>query len=319
MHTHYEFSPSGFRFLIILFASALTACQTLESAPSKPNVDVLIVAGQSNAVGFDAFAADLPKDDADASVPFWWRVGDPPPDEFDSTSGSMAWHTLAAQPKGTPKPKGSERRQYGNFKGPDGGFGPEMGLARRLVEEHPASDIAVIKVAFSGTSLHSDWRPTWETSSTDPVEPEVGACYRALIEETRIALAAARQEGWEPRLRGFCWIQGESDTVSGAAGAYAENMQGLIAALRRDLGAPKLPVLMAFNTHFRGNDRPLLKAVVNAQRLVASDDPHAAYVDTSAATLANAAHFDAPGTLDVGKWFAEALLELEADPRSKKR
>jgi len=35
-------------------------------------------------------------------------------------------------------------------------------------------------------------------------------------------------------------------------------------------------------------------------------------VDTSAATVANAAHFDAAGTLDVGRRFAEALRAAEA-------
>jgi len=48
--------------------------------------EVILVAGQSNAVGFDAYAEELPANADDVKTMFWWRVGDPPPDEFDSTS-----------------------------------------------------------------------------------------------------------------------------------------------------------------------------------------------------------------------------------------
>ena len=40
-------------------------------------IDLIIVSGQSNAVGFDAIATELPEDPRDAQVMFWWRGGDP--------------------------------------------------------------------------------------------------------------------------------------------------------------------------------------------------------------------------------------------------
>lgn len=307
MQTPYAPRTASFTGPLFFLLAALTACQSQGIAPTTEFVDVLIVAGQSNAVGYDAFTADLAAHSADADVRFWWRVGDPPPDDFDSTSGSREWRSLAPQPKGTPRAKDSGPRQYGNFKGADGGFGPEMGLARRLVADAPHTRLAVLKVAFSGTSLKDDWRP--HPAPGDGLE--VGACYRALMAETKLALAAARAEGWQPRLRGLCWIQGESDSGEAASLAYAENMRRWIAALRRDLGAPDLPVLMALNTRFGGGANQGVAVVVDAQREVASKDPRAVYVDTREATIANNAHFDAPGTLDVGRWFADALLTLE--------
>lgn len=66
--------------------------------------DLILVAGQSNAVGADALASELPADPADQSVLFWWRTGDPPPDEYDTTSGGK-WTTLRPQPRGNPMPK----------------------------------------------------------------------------------------------------------------------------------------------------------------------------------------------------------------------
>jgi len=101
--------------------------------------DLILVAGQSNAVGYDAYASDLPADEADTAVLFWWRCGDPPPDLHDST-GAREWTSLQPQPLGDPIPKVTAsgdtasglKRQYGNFGRHEGGFGAEMGLARAL-------------------------------------------------------------------------------------------------------------------------------------------------------------------------------------------
>jgi hypothetical protein len=35
-------------------------------------------------VGYDAKPSDLPSDDADQQVLFWFRAGDPPPDQFEA-------------------------------------------------------------------------------------------------------------------------------------------------------------------------------------------------------------------------------------------
>ena len=48
-------------------------------------VDLILVAGQSNAVGFDTSPDLLPKNPGDNKVMFWWRCGDPPADDFDTS------------------------------------------------------------------------------------------------------------------------------------------------------------------------------------------------------------------------------------------
>lgn len=142
--------------------------------------DLILVAGQSNAVGYDAYASDLPADPADRQVMFWWRVGDPPPDQHDVTSGY--WAPLQAQPQGsplltkTPEERKAMPRQYGNFAKAEGGFGPEIGLARTLRAKE-GKPLAIIKVAFSGTSVAQDWNPD------DP--GAAGSCYRALVETVK--------------------------------------------------------------------------------------------------------------------------------------
>lgn len=87
-------------------------------------------------------------------VLFWWRCGDPPADEHDSTSGGQ-WTHLQPQPLGNPMlPK--EGRQYGNFAQAEGGFGPKIGFARELLAKEPGKKLAIVKAAFSGTGLRTD-------------------------------------------------------------------------------------------------------------------------------------------------------------------
>jgi hypothetical protein len=106
-------------------------CTLSQSALAAETRDLILVAGQSNAVGFNARPSELPTDPADKDILFWWRVGDPPPDEHDSTSGHQ-WTHLQAQSKGNPHPQVQGGLQFGNFANRDGGFGPEIGLARAL-------------------------------------------------------------------------------------------------------------------------------------------------------------------------------------------
>lgn len=274
--------------------------------------DLILVAGQSNAVGFDAYASELPVDPDDKAVLFWWRCGDPPPDEHDS-SGSRTWTTLQPQPLGNPLPKVTPsggtatglKRQYGNFGKPEGGFGPEMGFSREW-RKQVKTPLAIIKVAFSGTSLATDWR------HDDPGES--GACYRALIEESRAALAAANAQGVTLRLRALVWVQGESDANAAAAPFYENALGEMLAQLRQDLETPELMALLGVNTRFGNGKNPHVPAIIAAQKALDEKDPHCLYVDTAGAETLEPSHthFTAAGTLEVGRRFARALAGAEA-------
>ena len=272
--------------------------------------ELIIVAGQSNAVGFDAKPSELPESPLDAEVPFWFRAGDPPPDRHDTTSGGK-WTTLGPMPLGDPMPKNrGVQRQYGNFAQAEGGFGPEMAFARTLLEAQPNRRLSVVKAAFSGTALGRDW---------DPNDPgEAGSCYRALLEEVKQARQAAKAEGVHLEPTALLWVQGESDARPGEVDRYAERMTAMVKSLREAWRAPELAVLLAVNTQFGLGKNPHMPGIVKAQEAVAAADPRAVYVDTSAAPVVNAAHFSSQGTLDVGRQFAEALVALEGEGTSSR-
>lgn len=276
--------------------------------------DLIVVAGQSNAVGFDAIASELPGDPADGTVLFRWRCGDPPPDDHDSR-GTHGWTTLSPQPLGKPLSRSSAEamnpphpdasRQYGNFARPEGGFGPEIGMARALAAKE-SRPLAILKVAFSGTSVAKDWGPAL-------TEPQ-GACYRALLAEFRAATEAARETGISLRPRALVWVQGESDANAEAAPKYEENLAAMLGQLRKDLGAPDLILLIGVNTRFGNGKNPHMPAIIAAQKALDARLPKCAYVDTAGAeTLPPShTHFTSAGTLEIGKRYAEALLAEES-------
>ncbi len=276
--------------------------------------DLVILSGQSNAVGFDAVASELVKDDHDADVMFWWRCGDPPPDSHDSTGG-MNWTSLQPQPKGVPLARDSGqagevsfglKRQYGNFASFTGGFGPEFGFVRRLREIQRGPRLAILKVAFSGTGMRTDW------NKEDPGDG--GACYRALVSEMKRSIAAGRQLGVDFRPRAFLWVQGESDANAIDAPNYAKALASMIEGLRLEIGAPQLPAFLGVNVHFGNGRNEFMPMIVEAQRsIAASDSGRCKYVDTDGGeTLPPShTHFTSEGTMEVGRRFADALIDFE--------
>ena len=269
--------------------------------------DLILVAGQSNAVGFDANAEELPAEPKDADTMFWWRVGDPPPDEFDGTSARQ-WTTLQFQPRTPAMPAIDGKkvaRQYGNFNlKTKGGFGPEIGMIRTLTTKE-SRPVAVIKTAFSGTSVAGDWNVG--------LPGKADACYRAMIDEAKAALAAAKSKDLILRPRAFVWVQGESDANAKDSSVYAANLTKMLQSLRADLGAPDLILLLGVNTRFGNGKNAFMPKVVEAQKEVAATLPRARYVDTAGAeTLPPShTHFTAVGTLEIGRRYAEALLAAE--------
>jgi hypothetical protein len=286
--------------LLIVFCTAVLSDASVSAVePESKALDLILVAGQSNAVGYDARPDELPKDAADQNVLFWWRCGDPPPDEHDSIG--RKWSHLQPQPLGNPK-KPRQGREYGNFAQPAGGFGPEMGIGRTLYAQ-TGSRLAIVKVAFSGTGLRTDWNP-------DDPGPG-GSCYRALVQETRDAIAAASQQGVTLRVTAIAWVQGESDANANDAPKYEQRLGHMLTSLRRDLDASGMVAMLAVNTRFGSGKNEHLPTVIAAQQALAMADPLCDYVDTSKAGIANGVHFNAAGTLEVGRLFAVTLLRMQ--------
>ena len=109
-------------------------------------------------------------------------------------------------------------------------YGPELRVARRIHEARPDDTIYIIKYAVGGTGI-SKWTP----ANTD--------CYAALQAWVGCARAALPRPA---PISGFFWMQGESDALSAnEAAQYRQRLDAMIAQVRADAGAPRLPVVLA--------------------------------------------------------------------------
>ena len=119
-------------------------------------------------------------------------------------------------------------------------FGPEIGFAHALAEAWPDKKIGIVKQAVGGTGIMA-WAPEWNKADADLTNDAAkGSIYKELIEKVR----AAKKSG-NVAIRGFVWLQGGKDMISlKTANRYADNLKALVAAVRRDVGVPDLPVLI---------------------------------------------------------------------------
>lgn len=122
-------------------------------------------------------------------------------------------------------------------------FGPELQFGH-VVGDHLRSQVLIIKTAWGGKSLYKDFRPP--TSGG-----EVGPYYKKMLAEIRLGLDNLKHDfpdykGQGHELAGFVWYQGWNDGVDpkNAVPEYEQNLVNLIRDVRKDLQAPKLPVVV---------------------------------------------------------------------------
>ncbi|MBR5239521.1 MAG: hypothetical protein IKW04_02955 [Clostridia bacterium] len=110
-------------------------------------------------------------------------------------------------------------------------IGPELGIAEYLSEQYPNEEFFIVKFAVGSASLRHDFLPPKrgafsEIYKKDELkenhlqmyfpfrkgEPtQAGWCYRGLISLLHHSIDALKEEGYAPKIIGFCWMQGESD------------------------------------------------------------------------------------------------------------
>ncbi|MCX6358701.1 MAG: sialate O-acetylesterase [Armatimonadetes bacterium] len=122
-------------------------------------------------------------------------------------------------------------------------FGPELQFGH-VMGDLLGNQALLIKTAWGGKSLYQDYRPPSSGGA-------VGPYYTKMIAEVREALANLKAEfpGYDGRgyqLAGFVWYQGWNDGCDPkhAVPEYEQNLVNLIKDVRKELKAPKLPVVI---------------------------------------------------------------------------
>jgi hypothetical protein len=263
--------------LIAIWLSPLLAA----ADPPKPT-KVFILAGQSNMEGQGIISADPKRNGGQGSLEY--LVQSP---EFAQNFGHLktadgkwvirndVWITYLDRSGPLTVGYGSESDR----------IGPELGIGWVLGEslEEP---ILLIKCAWGGKSLAVDFRPPSSGKvsyslgekqdaeiAADPLI--VGKYYREILTITKATLAKIDEFVPESNGRyqvvGFGWHQGWNDRISDKFNAeYESNMVNFIRDIRRDLGTPALPFVIA-ETGMTGptETHPRALSLMKAQAAVA--------------------------------------------------
>jgi hypothetical protein len=157
---------------------------------ATPGYDIVIVAGQSNAVGagLGPYTDSYKTPRVDARI---FQVGRNIPNCVLDDGKVVA---------------ASDVLEHWNNCPSSGGIGFGMAFARRWVIHNLANDrnVLIVPAAYGGTSLNQ-----WVDSSV--IMDKTANLYQDLIKKTRFALAAG---GSQNRIVAILWLQGESDVLA---------------------------------------------------------------------------------------------------------
>lgn len=147
-------------------------------------------------------------------------------------------------------------------------IGPELGFGT-VVGDAYGQPVLLVKLAWGGKSLAVDFRPPGSGGETGPY-------YKEIVERTRAVLNDLKSHfpeigGRGHVLAGFGWHQGWNDRVNQAFNdEYEKNMANFIRDIRKDLGVPHLPFVIA-ETGMSGPEEkhPRALSLMKAQAAVA--------------------------------------------------
>jgi hypothetical protein len=280
--------------VIAPIAMPLATAHAAMAAARASRVGIVVVAGQSNAEGYESYAAGtgfgLATADRTVRLVDWGDY---------STS-----HDSSAVALDTPQVLAVNGRQV---------FGPEVGIARYLWS-HGHQDIAIAKVTKAGSALAA-----WRTGGQ-------------LL--TELGYAVSRLKSWEKArgvtatVVGIVWMQGETDSLSATtATPYRAALASFLPRLRDAVHASsRTPIVLAETTiapwvafqdsisHDRCSPAPCAsllawnRLVRDGQRAATKSVGRTFVVDS--ATYARASiqiHLNARGELDLGKALGKAL------------
>ena len=306
-------------FVLLIFALALSIrVNAAENMESKGEIDVYLIAGQSNAVGYGE-AANLTATDERFTNGFdnvlyygehehWDNDDNKPPLTFVPTKTGLGQNATRS--------------------------GAEIGIASALGDNGKMN--AVIKCAWGGTSIYNStaetslkygtWTsPTYIKNHNISTEGnKCGRLYTWFLETVSCGLGMLEADGYTPVIKGIWWMQGEAETGGEkSANAYNELLTTLINDMRRDLSEitgtdqSTLPFVMGEITSNHaafGNATPAyLDVVCKAQLDVAAALENVFVLDTTGLLQQDNWHYTADSQVTIGEKFIEIVLNASGD------
>lgn len=241
---------------------------------SQESIDLFIWAGQSNAQGWMGDAAHYPADpnNIDNQTRLNYTF-------IDNTS-SNGWVAMQAQ--------------SGRF--PLGHFGPEVSFSRGL--KTLGANPAIFKYTKGSTSLKNDWKG-----------PGEGGHYDSMVTDLMNAITDLESQGHTVNIRGFIWIQGESDSQSpGTSNGYYDTLISVINDIRNIANNSTLPIILGMD-----EQHPwvvLNPIVLGIQNNIAASDANINYTSMIGLPKADETHLTPVGLVTHGEQIFYSILPL---------
>lgn len=258
------------RLAIVVVCAAV--CATAASATRRPARPLLlfVVAGQSNAAGFGAL-------------------------EKSQTPNPRVLDML--HPDG-PRPAIDLLFGMGGERQPGSGFGRFFG---NYLVRHARVRVGLIDCGVGGVPLAS-WLP-----SPTPQSKQTWTLYNGCLWWIRLVL----ERNPHAEVAGVLWSQGETDAERrNLASTWKARFELFATAIRRDLDAPRLPIVMQRTLdfeHLPGGHLPFTSEIRQQQELAAATIPGVALVNADGLPH-KGEHFTAGGYSVLGGRMAEAWL-----------
>ena len=325
-----------------MLAVAVLVCAAVVGALNLPeafaeeaqlkDIDVYLIAGQSNGVGYTA--VDSESEQAEIAKDERYRNG------FDD----VKYYGYVECNKDTTLPANIALRSVKLGKGADSQgktretkyetFGPELGMAKYFADNGIANtNYGIIKYAAGGTAIYDEFTSNMGSQYGNWMSPSLvakygkgsatltGLCYANFLTTVRQGLKAYKDNGYNPVIKGLAWMQGESESQSANnSKRYAELLSTMIADMRKDLteiSGQDLSELLTVVAKIPSKYKDVVSSaayvdVVRAQMdAVAENDADVITIDNDFVTLPGTDnhHYNVPDMLQVGHNFAEAFIE----------
>lgn len=269
------------------------------------NVNVIIISGQSNAVGCKAsrFLETTMPDKYQEYLAGYNDV------KIAYNNWTVDW-TVTRPPRPVYLQNTSPKGKFVNVQLGQGNstsnFGPEIGIAEELHEKW-GNKLYIIKVACGASNINDDWAQS---------DYEM---FKTLVSFVGKRFAELEDEGLKPYLRAFCWMQGEGDAFQNYWNVYdlnldnfKRNLDKALLKYTEDNNLPFIDAGIGRGTHSDGTDEWVYYNEVNqCKKEFAEKSPTNIYFDTIENGLhsnqepEDDVHYDSESQIKLGHLFAQ--------------
>ena len=266
-------------------------------------VDVVVISGQSNAVGcthIDCIPESMGYDYYETYMAGYPGIQI----AYDSWTKDIVNDQTVFYSQNQSRDNGFMKVMLGQGNS-QASFGPEIGIAERLNDKY-SGKLFLIKYACGASNLKDDW-----AKRDSPM-------YGRFINYVKLQMQNLKDMGYLPTIKAFCWMQGEGDSYEGYYQVYYDNLVEFVGNVRTDLkelaGNKNMPFIDAGI-----NNSPqwqFYRKVNEAKEQFAADSENNIYIDTIAAGLhtnqepfdtPDTAHYDTESQVLLGNLFAQAF------------